>query len=432
MSPIPPEPARRSRSIRHQITARGLALTALVLVAFAMVGVLRDADERRRALQADTQVSARIVGANSAAALAFGDETAANEILASLAAWPDVQQATLYLPDGRVLGRYERTERSAPCHALDAGGSGWHLRWCGAALYEPTRWHGKHVGTLALEVGLGSAYRALAGTVAFSAAVAALAFGLSIPLWRRLAARLAVPLTELVAVAERVGREKDFALRSCAAGMAEVETLAHSFNGMMAQLQQHDLRLHDELAQRRQAERRLNGLAYVDNVTGLHNRHYFDERIDEAVAGAAAGRGSCALIYIDLDGFKQVNDTLGHDSGDALLREVGQRLTETLRRSDGVCRLGGDEFAVIADDNVGPAEIEAIAGKLVDAVAVPYWLDGHEARVSASIGACLYPAHAADRDALVRNADAAMYRAKPQGKNRYCLFGAGETGARGG
>jgi diguanylate cyclase (GGDEF)-like protein len=171
---------------------------------------------------------------------------------------------------------------------------------------------------------------------------------------------------------------------------------------------------------------RLNDLAYFDNVTGLHNRHYFRERIDDAVARAAREHGRCALIYIDLDGFKQVNDTLGHDRGDELLREVGRRLTETLRRSDGVCRLGGDEFAVIIDDDSQREQVEAVAAKLVEVLAATYRLgDRNAPPVSASIGACLYPDEADDRGSLMRHADSAMYRAKERGKNRYWLYQAG-------
>ncbi len=421
----------RRRSLRRQITTLGLALTALMLGLFALGMVLHEATNRRQALEAGTTTEAAIIASNSAAAVTFGNETEANEILGSLAASPDVVQARIFLPDGRTLGRYDASGTSpGDCHALrpDAArdGAGWDLRWCGAALYRPILLHGAVVGTLAMEVGLRSTWRALAGTVAASFALAALAFGISIPLWRRVAARVTEPLTRLVQITERVSHEQDFGLRAASGGSREVEALAHGFNQMMSQLQQRDERLNHELNQRRHAELRLNDLAYFDSVTGLHNRHYFRERIDAAVTRAAREHGRCALIYIDLDGFKQVNDTLGHDRGDELLREVGRRLTETLRRSDGVCRLGGDEFAVIVDDDSHAPQVGSVAAKLVEVLAAPYRLGDRGApAVSASIGACLYPDDADDRDSLMRHADSAMYRAKDRGKNRYCLYHAG-------
>jgi diguanylate cyclase len=425
---MPPFPSLRLQSIQRQITTLGLALTALVLAGFALGMVLHEAANRRHALEASMSTEAEIIGANSAAAIAFGNEEEANEILASLAASADVLQAYVFMPDGRTLGRYTPLpEGETDCHALRPDTPpGWDLRWCGASVVRPILLHGRQVGTMAMEMGLGSTYRDLAGTIAASLALAGLAFGLSIPLWRRVATRLAEPLTHLVALTERVSQEQDFGLRARVSGSREVDALALAFNQMMCQLEQRDERLNHELHQRRQAEVRLNDLAYFDPVTGLHNRHYFRERIDAAVARAGREHGRCALIYIDLDGFKQVNDTLGHDGGDELLREVGRRLNETLRRSDGVCRLGGDEFAVIIDDDIQEHQVGAIAAKLVEVLAAPYRLGDRGApAVTASIGACLYPEEADDRDSLMRHADTAMYRAKERGKNRYCLYRAG-------
>ncbi len=414
------------RSIQRQITTLGLVLTAAVLIVFALGMVLHEAANRRQGLEAGLNTLAEVVGRNSAAAVTFGNEDEANEILASLAASPDVLQARIFVPGGATLGRYTAPGAGSDCHRLQPDGEGWNLRWCGATLYRPILLYGKPVGTVAMEVGLGSTYRALAGTIAASLLIAGLAFALSIPLWKRVAARVAEPLTRLVAITERVSSEQDFGLRAGTSGSREVDALARGFNQMMSQLQQRDERLNHELNQRRQAELRLNDLAYFDPVTGLHNRHYFRERIDTAVARAAHDHGRCALIYIDLDGFKQVNDTLGHDRGDELLREVGRRLTDTLRRTDGVCRLGGDEFAVIVDDDSHVEQVEAIAAKLVEVLASPYRLaDQRGAQISASIGACLYPDDADDRDSLMRHADSAMYRAKDRGKNRYWLYHAG-------
>ncbi|MEK8030568.1 EAL domain-containing protein [Ideonella sp. DXS29W] len=417
----------RRRSIQRQITLVGLALTALVLTAFAVGMVLHEAANRRQSLEASMTTEAEIIGRNSAAAVTFGNDEEANEILASLAASPDVQQARIFLPDGRTLGSYTTEHARGECHVLQPTDlRTWDLQWCGAAVYRPILLHGKVVGTVAMEVGLASTYQALAGTIVVSLALAGLAFGLSVPLWRRVAARVAEPLNRLVELTERVSREQDFGLRASASGSREVDALASGFNQMMSQLQQRDERLNHELHQRRQAEVRLNDLAYFDPVTGLHNRHYFLERIDAAVERADREQGRCALIYIDLDGFKQINDTLGHDRGDELLKEVGRRLTETLRRSDGVCRLGGDEFAVIIDDDSRIEQVEAVCAKLVEELARSYRLAEHrDAQVSASIGACLFPESADDRDSMMRHADSAMYHAKERGKNRYWLYHAG-------
>jgi diguanylate cyclase (GGDEF)-like protein len=426
----------RHPPLRRQIRSLGLTLTAGVLALFMIAMFVREAVNRRTQLEASMVTEAEIIGRNSSAAVAFRNEVEASEILASLAASPDVRQAVIFLPDGTPLGAYRSPDHpEADCHLLGGGlgkrSTWWDLRWCGAAIGRPILLHDREIGTLAMEVGLESTYRALARTVAVSFALAALAFGLSIPLWRRVAARVTGPLTRLGEVTDRVSREQDFRLRAPAGGSLEVDLLAAGFNQMMSQLQQRDESLGHELDQRRHAERRLNDLAYFDPVTGLHNRHYFRERLDTAVARADRERGSCAILYIDLDGFKQVNDTLGHDRGDELLCEVARRLIDALRRSDGVCRVGGDEFAVIVDDDPPATQVEAIAAKLVEVLAVPYRVgDRGTPRVSASIGACVYPDAAEDGDSLMRHADSAMYRAKVHGKNRYCIHSADGDEAR--
>lgn len=424
--------ARRSTSppLQVLVTRLGLGLTGAMLLLLAVVMVLHAIDSRRRDLAAEMQVAASIIGANSAAAISFGNADEAGDILQSLHAWPDVLEARLYLPHGPTFARYRR---AAPtdCEGLperaqalgSAAAPSWQLGRCGAVVSAPVLVHGQVVGQVSLRVGLESAWRAIGLTLGIAAAGAALAFAASAALWRRLAARVARPLTELVEVSERVGRERDFALRSRAGGVHEVEALSHAFNGMMQELQRHDAAVHDELQERRAANERLGGLAYVDAVTGLHNRHYFNEQLDREIARADAQNSRCALVYLDLDGFKQVNDQLGHDVGDALLRVVGQRLTHCLRRSDGVCRLGGDEFAVIVAGDLNAARLEAIAATIVAEVARPYRIGTHTPHVSASVGACLYPEHAASRDALVQQADSAMYRAKQAGKNRHVLAG---------
>jgi len=127
------------------------------------------------------------------------------------------------------------------------------------------------------------------------------------------------------------------------------------------------------------------------------------------------------FIFIDLDGFKAVNDTLGHDAGDELLIKVAQRLVECVRVSDTVVRLGGDEFTVIPSTVTSPDNAETVAGKIIASLFEPFTVNGQEARIGASIGISLYPEHGDDTDMLLKKADAAMYQAKKQGKNDYLL-----------
>jgi diguanylate cyclase (GGDEF)-like protein/PAS domain S-box-containing protein len=156
----------------------------------------------------------------------------------------------------------------------------------------------------------------------------------------------------------------------------------------------------------------------TDALTGLQNREALEQYMMEALSAAALVNGSLAVLFLDLDGFKAVNDTYGHLTGDELLGKVAARLRDTMRRGDSVFRVSGDEFVVVTDAH-SPADTEALATRLLAAVREPYRLDGAFARVSASIGVAVYPEAGADARSLLLAADAAMYRAKQEGKDSF-------------
>ncbi|MDZ7952813.1 CHASE2 domain-containing protein [Nostoc sp. DedQUE09] len=166
-------------------------------------------------------------------------------------------------------------------------------------------------------------------------------------------------------------------------------------------------------------EDHLRYLAYHDPLTGLSNRKFFAEQLYESLHWAQHNNLLLGLLFIDLDGFKQVNDTLGHETGDRLLMTIAGRLSNSLRASDTVSRLGGDEFTVIlrAIPNVQIAA--KVAEKILSSISKPIVLDGYTIRVSASIGISVYPYNSQDSETLMKQADTAMYRAKRLGKNRY-------------
>jgi diguanylate cyclase (GGDEF)-like protein/PAS domain S-box-containing protein len=168
-----------------------------------------------------------------------------------------------------------------------------------------------------------------------------------------------------------------------------------------------------------EARERIVALAYSDPLTGLANRTGFGPALEHAVRRARRNSTQLAALYLDLDGFKQVNDTYGHDAGDRLLIEVAARLRHTLRASDQVARFGGDEFVVVLEDVPGPPEVELVAGKLIAEIGKPYPIlpGGGACRVTASVGASLFPADADSPRELLQHADAAMYRAKQHCKN---------------
>jgi diguanylate cyclase (GGDEF)-like protein/PAS domain S-box-containing protein len=169
-------------------------------------------------------------------------------------------------------------------------------------------------------------------------------------------------------------------------------------------------------------EEKVAYMAQFDALTGLPNRNLFQDRLAQAMALAKRNEWPMAVLFIDLDRFKLVNDTLGHRAGDKLLKEAAERLRSCIRGSDTVGRLGGDEFAAILTDLAIPSNAGLVAQKIIDVVRQPFDLDGKETYVSASVGITLYPADSDSAEALVMNADAAMYRAKEQGRNNFQYF----------
>ena len=174
-----------------------------------------------------------------------------------------------------------------------------------------------------------------------------------------------------------------------------------------------------DITERRLAEARIQHLAYHDELTGLANRGLFNETLRRALSqGTRTGR-PFALLTIDLDGFKAINDVLGHDTGDAVLREVAARLRHCVRESDLAARLGGDEFMLLLEGIGNGPDVARIAEKVLDEVARPYVIVGRQLRVTASVGVSLYPRDGRDAGSLIKHGDLAMYQAKRDGKNRW-------------
>jgi len=187
-------------------------------------------------------------------------------------------------------------------------------------------------------------------------------------------------------------------------------------------VQERTAELQAEIVERRQAEARVHHMAYHDALTGLPNRALLAERLDRALLAARRDGRGLALMFLDLDRFKAINDSLGHATGDHLLQEVARRLCRVVRASDTVARLGGDEFVVLVPGVRALEECALVGDKIIEALAGPVSFEGRTLHTSTSIGIALYPDDGADVDSLMRKADAAMYQAKAAGRNNYQFY----------
>jgi diguanylate cyclase (GGDEF)-like protein/PAS domain S-box-containing protein len=212
-----------------------------------------------------------------------------------------------------------------------------------------------------------------------------------------------------------------------AAGAQPAEAHIHLRDGRVFTVLHHPIEgggwvaTHEDITERKRAEARIAHMARHDALTNLPNRTLFRERTEQAIARVKRGESS-AVLCLDLDHFKAVNDTLGHPSGDALLKAVTERLQACVRDTDTVARLGGDEFAILQIGIGRPEEADILARRIIDTVSVPYELDGQQVVIGASIGIAIAPTDGLDPDELLKKADMALYKAKSDGRGTYHFF----------
>ena len=209
-------------------------------------------------------------------------------------------------------------------------------------------------------------------------------------------------------------------LRALAAGAKDF--ISKPFDLMEARARIHNMLevrlLYKQLGQYSLA---LESFALHDTLTGLPNRRLLFDRLALAIAHARRNSGSMAVMCLDLDGFKHINDTMGHDAGDALLRMVADRLVASVRQEDTVARLGGDEFVIALSDSSHADAVARLAEKVVQAVSKPYRIQGCDVHLTTSVGVGIYPTHGETVESLMKSADLALYETKRAGKNGYCV-----------
>ena len=357
------ERRRMPRLLGKKMALTNILTAAAALLVASVALIVMQFIALRGALAEDLRVQAQIIGNNSCAALMFRDTKAGAETLAGLAVSPSVTAAGIFDAAGVTLALYRRSAQAPlgpPSQELAAAGHFFGAGYIDVA--EPVRVNNAQVGQVRIRATLDLLFSRLASFAALTLAVA---------------------------------------LCSLALAYALVSSMRRAV---------------------RNAEAHLHYLAHVDSVTTLPNRHEYNARLAFALASAERFHGTVALLLLDLDNFKVVNDTLGHDNGDALLKLVAERLRQTLRSNDVLCRIGGDEFVIIVEPSDGEHEVAGLARKILLALAAPFAVDGHQLFVSTSIGVSMYPHDAADARTLTRNADTAMYHAKNGGKNSFQMF----------
>ena len=385
------------------------------LLLFVVVTLLEYHDSRHR-VEERAQGLARVLAQNVRAPLSFEDPAAARRVLESLGAVPEVRWAALLDMQAAVFAAY--AARGSPPVAAElvrlvtlatAG------EVTGALVHtvELVQVDGSVVGRLVLCTDAAPAFSATL-TRALLVLMGAAFIGL-------LASAAAVkvqdgmvrPIAGLADVMHDVSRTHAYMTRVSTSRSDEVGALYDGFNLLLGELE-----ARDTVLQRQQA--RLFTLAHVDAVTGLSNRHHFRMMLDEALTRLSGH--PCAILCLDLDRFKTVNDALGHDVGDHLLTLVGQRLKAVSRDGDMVARLGGDEFAMILCDVADPQEVQRIADRVLATLCTSVDIEGLTVPMGVSVGIALAPRDGDQPEQLLKNADLALYGAKAGGRGRACFY----------
>ncbi|NMG77377.1 putative bifunctional diguanylate cyclase/phosphodiesterase [Aromatoleum diolicum] len=362
--------------------------------------------------QRDAEIKAAIIAENALPALQFRDNRTADEILAGLARDGAVLDARIVEANGQVFARFTPPDDSGQRDVsedtlqvavpMSAGGE----RLATLEVISDTTTVSDQIVTYIAALGLATAVALIVGSFIVV----------------RLQRAITDPLAELTHLMGEVSGSRDLSRRARVPNRDELGQLSDSFNRMIDQIDQRNTALGLELAERLRAEERLEHLAHHDPVTGLPNRHFFRKRTGDLTRGKALAEGSMALLFVDLDNFKYINDTFGHDCGDQLLVAVAERLLACVRAHDMVVRFGGDEFVVLLDRIGDSAQAQRLGEKLLETIVRPFDLADACFYVTCSIGVAVAPEHAANFDELLRKSDAAMYVAKAAGKNAVRLW----------
>lgn len=394
---------RGARPTLRSVIGRGHLTVALVGVAMASVSLtLLGVLALRVYADHNLHLIARSINYTVEAAVVFNDKSAATEALALIASTEEVADAQVLDTHGQLLARWQRPETGLV--------SDLEMQLAKAFLEKPINMpivhQGREIGSIVL-IGHGASLMRflLSGLVGIVLCTAISAW-VALYLARRQLRGIIGPLRSLASVAHAVRSERAFDRRVPAATIAELDNLGSDFNALLDELESWQTHLQNE-------NETLAHQASHDSLTGLPNRAFFEGRLMRALRNANKLDERVAVLFLDSDRFKEINDNFGHAAGDAVLVAVAKRVRAQLREEDLVARLGGDEFAVLLAPLHKTEDAERIAEKIIASMEAPILLPGdHQALTSLSIGIAVYPDHGVTPGTLLNAADEAMYQAK--------------------
>lgn len=414
-------PVRRFylKSVRNKLFAVVVLTSMAALLVTAIAMAIYDLKSYRARWVSDLSMQAELIGRVNIPALEFNDRVFAKANLALLEVRPQIESAALYNASGFLYASYGRGVFSSSIKVpakLDATSfDGDEIE-----LYRSIMHNGERIGILYLKANYALNDRLLSylgillGVMSF-----ALLVSLALTTW--LQAIIMHPIESVTELMRKVVERRDYSLRATKTTQDEIGFMVDTFNSMLKEIEK---RTADQMAALKDSERERERTLYIsqhDSLTGLPNRGMFNRQLEEAIGEARASGSSVHVLFIDVDRFKEINDSLGHHIGDVLLAAVAKRLGSHIRKTDFLARLSGDEFGIICRNQ---GRIEELASTLVYELSRPFSLDDHHVSTSVSIGITRYPDDSQHPAQLLANADMAMYSAKNGGRSAFRLYSA--------
>ncbi|HAE99749.1 MAG TPA: GGDEF domain-containing protein [Methylophilaceae bacterium] len=405
--------------IQQKLLIMQLLLVSLAMLFVFVLTVVYQYMSYKQELMDSLNSQISVIEGNIGSAIAFDDKATATEILATLSLNPSIDQAYVTLQNGLKFSSYKDSNSQLPSSNTRLTH---YAKQVGAVMNKPILVNGQKLGILHVE----------ANFLAVNQRIKVFIFGLlgvvalAILLARIIAAKLNRVITEPIIYLEQlvtnITKKHNYTQRSTINSADEIGALSVGINNMLDNIKSRDDKLVEELKQRVVIEKRLDQLAYYDSVTDLPNRHAFTKNINQLLGLNQQDQSHFYLLMLDLDFFKAVNDTHGHEVGDELLKQCGLRLRRMLSEEDAVFRIGGDEFAIILKAVKTTRDIEKICQRIIGVVSQKFVIKLHEILIGTSIGVAQYLPGCCSESSLIKNADMAMYWAKSAGKNTYKFY----------
>jgi len=404
------------RLTRLNNTLLALTLTVTFVAVAAMFWFGSIAHQQNNAL-----ASSEVLANSIAASLVFSDPNSAQQELQTFSRDSEILAIQVLLPDRTLFVQWQQPQLT---HLLPAPAT-WSQQaeiisgWRQYQIQQPVFFKQEQVGLLLIQQSLQGLQRQLMILIALMAVFTTCMLALASRGSRLLQQRVLAPIVELAALTEQAARDNNYNLRGEIRRHDEVGRLTERINQLFQQVAANQGSLKQQLAAERQTGLHLKQLAHHDSLTGLPNRLYFQQQLEASIQQTVAQQELLALMFIDLDNFKTVNDRFGHDYGDEVLQQVSQRMLQVLRNEDLLCRLGGDEFAIVLGQLIDCRHAESLADRLIAAIRQPMFIRGQQMPIGATIGLAFCPQDASTAATLLQKADEAMYAAKRAGKNTF-------------